>query len=93
MNRRARKVLEDKDHVEVLEAVLDALEVGDFDLVEGEDEEGGLGEEDESVGRGLEEDVGAEGDTEEAELAEGDVDFDTSIRLHEEQVSTSLADP
>lgn len=81
MDGRSRKVLEDKDEVEVLEAVLDALEVRNFDLGEREDEERRLGEEHERVGRRLEEDVGPERDALEAELAEGDVDLDPAARL------------
>lgn len=81
MDRRSRKVLEDEDEVEVLEAVLDALEVGDLDLGEREDEERRLGEEDERVGRRLKEDVGPERDALEAELAERDVDLDAAVRL------------
>lgn len=90
MDGRARKVLEDKDEVKVLEAVLDALEVSDLDLGEREDKEGRLGEEDERVGRRLEEHVGAEGDTLEAELAEGDVDLDAAVRLGARSERVSL---
>lgn len=57
MDRRPGEVLEDEDHVKVLEAVLDTLEVGNLDFGESEDEEGRFGEEDEGIGGGLQEDV------------------------------------
>lgn len=81
VNRRTSKVLEDKDEIKVLQAVLNALEVSNFDLVERHDEEGRFGEEDERVRRRLQENVGAERYTLETEFSEGDVDFDATIRL------------
>ena len=57
VGRGPMEVLEDEDHVEVLEAELYALEVGDFDVFEGNDGEGGFGELDQAVGGGLHEDV------------------------------------
>jgi hypothetical protein len=84
VNGCPRKVLEDEDEIEVFEAVLNTLEVGDFDFGEGENEEGRLGEEDEGFGGGLEEDVGPEGNTLETKLAERNVDLDVPVRLERE---------
>jgi hypothetical protein len=64
--------------------------VGNLDFGEGEDEEGRFGEEDEGVGGGLEKDVGAEGNSLEAELAEGDVDLDAAVGLCEEREGDQL---
>jgi hypothetical protein len=88
VNGRPCKVSEDEDEIEVLQAVLNTLEVGDFDFGEGEDEEGRLGEEDKGFGGGLEEDVGAERDTLETELAERNVDLDTPVRLQRGKISS-----
>ena len=76
---RASEVLEDDDHVEVLEAELHALEVHDLDVGEGDDEEGRLGQLHEAVGRGLDGDGGAGGHTVEAELAERHVDAEVLV--------------
>lgn len=79
-DRRLGKVLEDEDEVKVLEAVLDALEVGDLDLCQGDDEEGRLDEVDQAVGRRLHQHVGSGRDALEAEFAVRDVDLDPAVR-------------
>lgn len=79
MKRSAGEVGKDKDEIELLEAVLDALKVANLNLAEGDDGERHIGEMDEAVGRRLEEDVGPVGNTGEAELAEGDVDLDARV--------------
>ena len=53
MDRRAREVGEDEDHIEILESILNSFEMSNFDIGEGEHEEGGFGEVDEGVGRRL----------------------------------------
>ena len=68
VNRRAREVGEDEDHIEVFESILNSFEMSDFDVGEREDEEGGFGEVDEGFGRRLEEDVGSERNSAEAKL-------------------------
>ena len=58
-----REVFEDEDQIELLEAVLDTLEGGDFNLGKGDDEERGIGEVDKALSRGLESNICSERNT------------------------------
>ena len=81
MQRRLREVLEDEDHIELLEGELDALQRRDLDLAEGDDEEGRVREMDETLRRGLQLDVRAERYALEREVPVGDVCFQWVFRL------------
>lgn len=58
---------------------LDSFQMSNFDLVQGDHHEGGLGELDQCIGRRLNKNIGAVGNTGEADLSEGDVDIYTLI--------------
>lgn len=70
---RAREVLEHEDQIEVLETELYTFEVSNFNLFECDDHERRFGELHETVRGRLAEDVGAEWNTIETNLAERDV--------------------
>lgn len=53
MKGRLREFLEDEDHIELLQTELDTLERGDLDVRESDDEEGRIGEVDETLRRRL----------------------------------------
>ena len=76
MQRALRKILEDEDHIELFEAKLHTFQRGDLDLGQGDDEEGGVGQMDETLGGRLQADVLTDGHTLEGELAERDIDFE-----------------
>lgn len=84
MGREFFVVLEDKHHVKVLEAVFDPLKVNHLHLFKRDNEEGGLGEVNQAEGRGLHEDVGARGDSEESKLPKGFVQFNEAVALQRE---------
>ena len=70
VSRGAVEVLEDEDHIEILQAKLDTFEVGDFDLLKRDHCERWLGQLYQAVGSGLHEDVRAVGNTTKAQVAE-----------------------
>ena len=73
MHGHAVEVLEDENHIEILETELHAFKVRDFNFVQGDDEEGGLGELYKAICGRLKEDIGAVWYAIKAELAEGNV--------------------
>lgn len=81
MERRPSVVLVDKDHVELLQTELHALERCNLNLVQVDYEEGRVGEMNEAVRRRLELDVRPERNTLERELTERDLDVDILARL------------
>lgn len=96
VDRRSCKVLEDQNHIKVLQPVLHTLQVRHFNLVERQNKEWWLSKEHERVCGRLKEDVGSERNTLESELAEGNVNVDPTIRLHvidEESVSVHSGSP
>ncbi len=77
----ALKVFKHKDQVKVFQAELNALEVGNLNVCESNDEEREFGELDETVGCGLEVGELAVRDTLETELAEGNVNVTLAFAL------------
>lgn len=75
------KVLENKDHIKVLETKLDTLQMGQFDFAECDNKEGRVGEVDETVRGRLEQDIRSEGHTREAEFSEGNIHLYAIIAL------------
>jgi len=90
MDGCASEILEDEDQIEVLQTVLNTFEMSDFDFVERDDEEGRFGEEDESIGRWLEKNIGTEWYTLETEFSERNIDIDSVVRLFNMMTTSKL---
>lgn len=86
MQRALREVLEDEHHIELLEAELYTLQGGNLDLRQSNDEEGGIGEVDETLRRRLQTDVLTDRYTFERQLTERNIDLEGVPRLDEQRV-------
>lgn len=58
-----REVLEDEDHIKLLEAELDTLQRCDFDVCQCDHQKWWIRQMDQTLGRGLEANIRSEGDT------------------------------
>lgn len=81
MQRHARVVREHKNHIELLQAILNSLQRSELNFPECYHRERWLREMDQTIGRGLETGTGAMGDTLERELSERYVEFEVIARL------------
>jgi hypothetical protein len=83
-------VLENKDQVKVLQAKLDTLQMGNLDILKGENHKRRLDDLDKTVRGRLDEDVASEGYTVETEFSDRHVHLDTFILT---SLSNLLSEP
>ena len=81
LKRGPREIGEYKHHIELLQAELYTFQTRNLDIGQRNDHERGIGEMDQAFGRGLELDIGTEGNTFKGEFTEGDIDVEVLARL------------
>ena len=77
MQRALGEILEDKDHIELLEAELNTLQRGNLDVSQGDYEERRIGQVDQTFRSWLQANVLTNRNTLERKLTEGNVDFES----------------
>lgn len=89
MKRRFGEVLEDENKIKLFKRELHALQGSDFNLVKSDDKEGRVNEMDETFCRGLQPNIGSEGDTLKGQLSERNVNLDSFSSLFTFQSGSS----
>lgn len=93
VQRRLCKILEDQDHIELLEGELHSLERRDFDLGQSDHREWRIGEMHQAIGSWLKLDASSERNSFECQLAEGNVHLEAIVTLRKlGQISASDRD-
>ena len=77
MERALGEVLEDEDHIELLEAELNTFQRGNLDVSQGDYEERRIGQVDQTFSGRLQTDVLTNWNTLKGQFTEGDVDFES----------------